>query len=321
MTRSRPHHRKTAGTGGFTLLETIITVGLMAMILSVYLTVLGSLFFLRRLQFNVQAANYVQEEIETLRSLPFEELLDRTDGRFLGLPVIRGSWGVEYIDAVQGNAMEIDSAETPVIDETGLMIVPGNYREDFTYEAKVRVDPSSAAGWGAAIAFRYRDAENHYRFRITSGGIALDKVEHGTTTNLWTQNTPLSTGTWYTLTVVAAGTDITLSRDGVILTTVSDTTFLTGDLALMTLNGGPVAFDDISVTELTTTAWDFSAYATGAVPTEWQRLSYENLPGGTGTLTIEDYLNSDGIKMITVTVEWLDGLFPKAMTGISLIAE
>jgi len=318
--RSR-HSRRFPAEGGFTLLETLITVALMAMLLAVYMTVLGSLFFLRRLQFNIQAANFVQEEIETLRSLDFAELLNRTNGRFLGIPVVRGTWSVQNIDGVQGNAMKISIAKTPVVEETGLMIVPGNYRTNFTYSAKVRVDPVSPGGWGAGIAFRYRDAENHYRFRITSGGIALDKVVRGTKTTLWSQNTPLSTGTWYTLQVVANGTDITLARDGVTLVAYSDVTFATGDLALISLNGAIAAFDDVAVTETATTTWNFTADATGSVPAQWQRLSYENLPGGGAALTIADYLGSNEIKQITVTVSWLDGLFPRDMTGISLIAQ
>lgn len=319
MMRTR---QRTTDRYGFTLMESLIAIALIAMLLAVYLTVLGSIFFMRRLQFNIQAANFIQEEIEVLRSLDFTELTNRTDGNFLGLPFTRGDWSVEVVDASgQGNTMALPAAETALVGETGMIVVPGNYRTDFTYSAKIRVDNTSPSGWDAGIGFRYRDAENHYRFRITSGGVALDKVDDGTVTSLWSQSTSLGTDTWYTLEVIANDSEFILKRDGIILTTHNDTTYTTGDLTLMTMDGALVAFDDVTITESSTTTYDFSAYTTGELPSDWERLSVVDLPLGTGMLTIADHLGNTEIKEVTIIVSWMDGIFTKSMTGVSLIAQ
>lgn len=314
--RYRTHRTKSAG---FTLAETLITIALTAMLLAVYLTILSSMIFMRRTQYDMQAANLIQEELEVLRALPYAELLNRTDGDFLGIPVQRGGWTVETIETTK--ALDLGETQTAAIEETGLAIVPGNYREDFTMSTEVRISSSSPAGWGGGIVFRYKDAENHYRFRFASGGIALDKIYQGAKTTVWSQGETYSEDIWYTLEVIASSDSFTLKRDGVTLTTQTDATFTSGDLGLIALNGGLTAFDDVSVTEGATTTWDFESDDTGEIPNEWMRRSFADLPGGTGALTIEDYLSDADIKQVTVTITWRDGLFTKTRTGMTLITD
>lgn len=300
-------------------METLATIALAAMLLAVYLTILSGMFFMRKTQYDMQAANLIQEELEVLRALPYAELLNRTDGDFLGIPIQRGDWKVETVASAK--ALDIGETQVATIEETGLAIVPGNYREDFTMSAKARVSSSSPAGWGGGIVFRYRDAENHYRFRFASGGIALDKIYQGTKTTVWSQGETYSEDVWYTLEVIASGDSFTLKRDEVTLTTQTDATFTTGDLGLIALSGGLTAFDDVSVTEGATTTWDFESDDTGNIPDEWVRRSFADFPGGTGEITIGDYLDDADIKQVTVTITWKDGLFTKTRTGMTLITD
>jgi hypothetical protein len=184
------------------------------------------------------------------------------------------------------------------------------------------VDSSSPAGWGAGLVFGYHDAENHYRFRYTSGGAALEKVVNGTKTTIWTQSVAHSTNTWYTLQVVASSNSFTLKRNGVTLTTQSDTAFTSGDLGVIALNSTQTAFDSVSVVESTgTSSWDFNADTVGSVPTAWVRRSTKDLPTGTGTLTLSNYLGDSTIKSATATVTWKDGLFTKSRSAATLIAD
>lgn len=310
-------------TRGFTLAEALITIGLAVVLLSVFTSVFASVAFLRRAQYNVHAAGYVQEEFDTLRSLPYAELLNRTNGRFLGVAMTRGPWQVKTVTAPPSgtNAYAMETAQTAIVEETGLAILPGDYREDFTFSAKVQAQTSSPAGWGAGIAFRYRDAENHYRFRINNGGVALDKIVQGTRTTIWSNSTSNSTGSWYTLEVTMTDATIVVRRNGTILTTQTDATFQTGDLALLTMNGGLAYFDDVSVTEGAATAWNFDGDAAGTVPDDWQRMSVADMPSGTGTLTIADYLGDNEIKQVTATVTWNDGDETRSLVGTTLIAE
>lgn len=311
-------------SSGFSLLEALIAIGLAAVLLAVFTSVLSATVFLRRAHYNVQAANFIQEELESLRALPFSDLLLRTNGNFLGLSRTRGPWQVKAVTSPPSgnNAYVMETAQTAIVEETGLAVLPGNYREDFSsFTAKVRVQAASPAGWGAGVAFRYRDAENHYRFRLTSGGAALDKIVQGVRTTIWSNSTSNSTNTWYTLEVVVAGNSITLRRNGTTLATQTDNAFTTGDLALLTLNSARAEFDDVAVAETGTTTWNFDADAVGSTPADWQRMSFSDMPGGTGALTIANYLGDTNIKQATATVTWSDAGTTRSASGTTLIAK
>lgn len=310
--------------GGFTLVEALMTIGLTAVILAFFAGVTSTSIFLRKSGYAIQASNFVREELDAVRALPFAELLNRTNGVFLGLSLTRGPWRVKAVASPPSGAqvLALDTAATALNSETGLAIVPGNYRKDIDFTAKFDVQTTSPSGWGTGIAFDYRDSENHYRYRFTNGGIALDKVVHGTVTTLWSQSATYDTGTWYTLRLVTTGTSIALYKNGTLLTTVTDSTFSTGDVALMALSGALIYVDDVSVTENSvTTTWNFDGDAAGTMPTAWQRFVYEDLPSGTGTLTISDYLGQSTVKKVDVTVSWSDTGFSKTLTGSTIIAQ
>lgn len=317
------HHLRPSG--GFTLAEALISVGLAAIMLAVFSAVFSATVLLRRTHDHVQAASFVQEEIDSLRALPFTELLTRTNGKFLGLAMTRGPWKVKTVASPPSGTRvyAMETAQTAIIEETGLAVLPGNYRKDITsYVAKVQVLAGAPAGWGAGIAFRYRDAENHYRFRLSSGGAALDKIVQGTKTTVWSNSTSNTTGTWYTLEVSVTGNSILLKRNGTTLTTQTDNSLATGDLALLTLNGARAHFDDVSIlADATTSSWNFDGDADGTVPTDWQRLSVLDLPSGNGTLTIADYLGDDDVKQATVNVTWNDSSQTKTASGTTLLTK
>ncbi len=317
-------HSRTGTQRGFTLAEALITIGLAAVLLAVFTSVLSATMLLRRAQYNVQAASFIQEELDSLRALPYAELLTRTNGNFLGLAMTRGPWQVKVVTTPPSGtkAYAMETAQSAIVEETGLAVLPGDYREDFTsFIAKVQVQASSPAGWGAGVAFRYRDAENHYRFRLSSGGAALDKIVQGTKTTIWSNSTANATGTWYTLEVVASGNSITVKRNGTTLTTQTDSAFTTGDLALLTLNSAKAYFDDVSVTSGSTTSWNFDGDTAGSVPTDWQRMSFYDLPSGAGTLTVANYLGDANVKQATVNVSWNDAGQTRSVSGTTLIAK
>ncbi|MEY4723815.1 MAG: hypothetical protein RLZZ324_1328 [Candidatus Parcubacteria bacterium] len=306
-------------------MEALVAIGLTAVVLSVFTATTATSVFLRKSGYSIQASNFVREEIDALRVLPYTELIDRTNGSFLGLSLTRGTWQAKVVSGTPSGTQAlalITPATTSLVSETGLAVVPSNYHADFDFTAKFNVLASSPAGWGTGIAFHYRDAENHYRFRFSSGGVALDKVYHGTATTLWTQSATYNTGTWYTLRIVTSGTSISLYKNGTLLTTQTDSTFTTGDIALQTLSNALVYVDDVSLTELSaTTTWNFDADTAGAMPTSWQRFVYEDLPSGAGTVTIAGYNGQTDIKKVDVTVTWNDTGFTKTMTGSTLIAK
>lgn len=317
-------NRKPKTSAGFTLMETLIAVAMTAVILAIFTSATSSIVFLRKAGYSIQAANFVREELDSLRTIPFSELINRVNGDFLALSLTRGPWKIKTVANPPSGTrvMAMETAQAALNHETALAVLPGNYHQDFDFTSKFNVLPSSPSGWGAAIAFDYRDPDNNYRFRFTNGGIALDKVYHGTATTLWSQSATYNTNTWYTLRVVTSGASITLYKNGVSLTTLADATFSTGDAALMTLDGALVYVDDVSLTENSVTAsYDFDADAVGQMPTAWQRFAYFDLPDGSASLTIADYLGQSTIKQVTATVTWTDQGNTKTMTGTTLIAK
>jgi len=300
-------------------MEILVAIGLLAVLLVVYSMMLQGTVLLRASRNYVQAADFIQEELDALRSLKSSDLLARTNGHFLNIPIQRGDWRVMNVNGDgQNQRLVLSSPPAAVGDETGLVIVPGNYREDFTFSAKVKVDAASPVGFGAGIVFRYRDSENFYRLRFTSGGLALDKVYQGASTLLQSWGPTYSCSTsWCTLTVIVNGNSITCKKDGTALSPVTtDMTFTTGDLGLMSVNSAIVSFDDVSVTEnSTTTDWNFESYAANGTPDEWRRMSYLDLPGGTGTLTIANYLGETKMIQATVNITWQDGGRTRSVSG------
>lgn len=310
---------------GFGLVEALVSIGIIAVTLSVFGGVLSAVGAFKRNDFRFQAANFVREEIDALHALPYSELIDQTDGHFLGLAFTRGAWQVrsEATAPSAGNVIELTEAVTPaLVQETGLLIEPTNYHDDFSFEAKVRTLDTSPVGWGTAIAFRYRDASNHYRFRLTSGGYALDRVQHGTVSNIWNQSVTINPGNWYALAITCDGPTIKLWSNGTLLTTVADSTFSTGDIAIMSLDGSLLQADDVAVSQGGEVgSWVFDADATGAIPLDWQRFVYFDLPNGRGSLTIADYEGLVGMKQVTVTVTWDHLNAPQTVTGTTIIAD
>ncbi|OIO51334.1 hypothetical protein COY93_04150 [Candidatus Uhrbacteria bacterium CG_4_10_14_0_8_um_filter_58_22] len=307
---SRPTAHSAAG---FTLLEALVTIGLVAMLLSVFTALITAVHYVSYTRFNFQAASFIQEGLESLRIVDFDDLTDREDGRLLGQAFNRGHW------AVTDDMLKIAIPAPDLIDETGLAVLPGSYRNDFTFTAQVRADAGSPVGWGTGIALRYRDSENHYRYRFTSGGLAFDRVYRGAMQTLWTQGGGFNPGIWYTLEVEAVGDQFVLKRNGLVLTTVTDATLPSGDLALLSLNGAISDFNDVTVSGDEPGSWNFDGDGGDELPEDWRRFGPFDLPGGNATLTISDYLAQSGMKQASMTVSWTEAGRPKTMTGSSII--
>ena len=311
-------------SAGFTLMETLIAVAMTAVILAIFTSTTSSIVFLRKAGYTVQAADFVREELDSLRTLPYAELINRTNGDFLALSLTRGPWQVKTVTSPPSGtkALAMETAQYALNHETAMLVWPGNYHKDIDYSAKIDVLSTSPNGWSAGITFHYRDPDNNYRFRYTSGGLALDRVYHGTATTVWSQSLTYSTNTWYTLRVVTTGTSIALYKNGSLLTTVTEGTFSTGDVGVVTLDGALVYVDDVSLTEsAATTTYNFDSDAVGSLPTAWQRFNYFDLPSSQASLTIADYLGDTKIKQVTATISYQELGVTKTVSGTTLIAK
>ncbi|MFH2062661.1 MAG: prepilin-type N-terminal cleavage/methylation domain-containing protein [bacterium] len=315
-TKNGPHCDRRSG--GFTLLEALVAIGLTVIMLSVYTALLTGVFYLSRTKHELQAAGFVQEELDTLRTVSHDDLLNRESGNLLGLSFTRGLWSVE--ESAGNRLLRLAAATSDLNGETGLVVLPGNYRQDFIFSARVMARGESPVGWGAGLVFRYRDAENHYRLRFNSAGLALDEVYRGEITTLWSQGGAYNKDTWYTLEVDAVGDQLTVKKNGLIMATKTGSRFVSGDLGLLSLSGGRTDFDDVAASDAyANDSWSFEADQVGALPDEWRRLSPFDLPNGNATLTISDYLNEPKMKQAIVTVSWNDAGTNRSVSGSSVI--
>lgn len=308
---------------GFTLMETVVTIGLLGILLSIFGSIFLSLRGNRSTMLYRQASFYLEEALESLRTIPYSTLTTRSNGQLLGVSINRGDWGAAAIASAPStpNALHLPAAESTRGDETGIIILPGNYRKNFTYEASLMVDNSSPNGWGTALVFGYHDSENFYRLRFNANGIAIDESVNGTISTLWSQAVTHTTNTWYTLEVVGNEGTYTVSKNGATLTTINDTTIEQGDLAIMSIGSAIINADDISITESTTTTWDFDTTPLNTVPADWKRYSYLNLPNGAATLTLSNFQNDAQLKLATVVVQWLEGGNTHSVTGSTVIRQ
>ncbi len=89
----------------------------------------------------------------------------------------------------------------------------------------------------------------------------------------------------------------------------------------MSINGALPAVDDVTLVESgVTTAYNFDSDTVGAMPVDWQRFVYMDLPSGSGTLTIANYNSLTGLRQCTATVSWSENGYTSTMTGTTLIA-
>jgi hypothetical protein len=111
----------------------------------------------------------------------------------------------------------------------------------------VRLESSTGGAIGAL--FRYRDANNYYRFSMDSrrGYRRLVKNVGGNFALLWEDNIAYETGRVYEFTIVAAGSLLRGYLDGVPLFVVEDNSHATGSIGLYCSENTDARFSDVRV--------------------------------------------------------------------------
>jgi hypothetical protein len=97
--------------------------------------------------------------------------------------------------------------------------------------------------------FRYKDSGNYYRFSWDRERSfrRLVKKQGGVFSLLAGDSVPYTIGQTYQLRIIAQGTLLTVSIDGVPVFSVTDGALSSGSIALYTWANGPSYFDDVVV--------------------------------------------------------------------------
>lgn len=121
---------------------------------------------------------------------------------------------------------------------------------DFTYSIKA-TKVSGPDKWGYGMVFRAQDVDNGYEFAISGiGDYYVGKVEAGKYENIqkWTANDAILKGDAINyLQVTAKGNTLSFYANGTLLTTLTDTSFPSGKVGVLTYAQVDTAFDDLKV--------------------------------------------------------------------------
>jgi len=113
------------------------------------------------------------------------------------------------------------------------------------YAFSVDVKPSAWSSEDDAVDFRYVDGDHHYAVRFVGGGeIDLVSVDGSTTTKLASVAKDYS-ASWHQLGINAVGSSLTVTLDGTVIMTVTDSTFSAGAIGFDA--NDPIDFADVSV--------------------------------------------------------------------------
>lgn len=126
----------------------------------------------------------------------------------------------------------------------------GESFSDFTYTIKGS-KMSGPEKWGYGIIFRVQNIDNGYEFGASGTGYYyLGKVVDGQYQNLidWTENSSINKGNASNIfQVTAKGSSISLYINGTLLTTVNDSSFLSGKVGAVSYAQVVTAYDDLKV--------------------------------------------------------------------------
>jgi hypothetical protein len=120
---------------------------------------------------------------------------------------------------------------------------------DYSVSASVKPGPNSTINGSSVVAIdgRHKDVNNFYSLLVKNGNAwYLGKKVNGTFTTLASGSTSYNTTTWYTWVLTMTGTSISASINGLTLATVTDTSFSSGNISLITR--AESEFDNVVVT-------------------------------------------------------------------------
>lgn len=287
---------------GFTLIEIIVTIGMLCGAIAIFGVLLNVLRINKTGSFAAAAYKIAQEEIDIVKSYSIASLATRASSTFIGVMDNAGFFGAAPTSTALSlpNALANNAASSSPL---GVIILPYANLADFTLESSIKTaDTSGKTG----LLFRAKDLDNYYFFYLQNNQLVLNKRMDGATSTLYSAAQTFSPGTWYKLKVAAAGSNLSLYIDDNLLSTITDASLALGAAALANY-GNTAYFDNASlIHDSITENWNFDDLAPDSIPAGWMRFGINDLPGGSGALTISEPYGTATLKKIDVTVSWME---------------
>lgn len=303
---------------GVSLIEALITI----LVVSSLVYVFSSITYFIKLSTSsknlIHAYELTQEEIESLRHFSFDKLTVRADADFLNVAYNLGDWQVA--DDSANYVYELKSPGS-LSGVTGLQLLPLGDLDNFTLETNIKVKADSPTGWQTGFYFRYQDKNNYYRLSFTPNGLTVVKNIEGVETTLYTSAPATAFNIWYTYKLEANANTLKIYRNAVLVSTITDTSFTSGKIALLGLNAVHAYFDEIKIDNTLVTNGDFALGPLGQVAGNWERLGINDLPSGQTKLTIQNYGALSDVKEIIAKIQWQDNNRSREVSLRTLISK
>lgn len=162
---------------------------------------------------------------------------DFEDGNSSGWTNVNGSWSV----VSDGSKVFKQTSTTG----EALTYAGSSSWTDYSVQAGIKLYDTPTS-WASGIVGRYKDGNNYYLFRLTSGKLQLYKKSGGTFTLLKETSYTSSTNTWYTLKLSFTGSTIKGYVNGVEKISTTDSSITSGSIGLRTYKQ-TAAFDNVVV--------------------------------------------------------------------------
>lgn len=309
---------------GFSLIELIVAIALVGTALAALSATIMAFRLRQTSNFSSIAYALAEEEMVSIKALPFASLTNTSSTRFINVVYNLGKF------SVQTNAASSSPPNVYAATATGTMAInnltnnktlPLNDGSIVSGSIKIRYPANPPLNWAGGILFRASDLNNYYRLTIESNGLILKKVVNGVTTTLNTYSFTPTPNTWYTMTINAVGTAITAYVNGTNIGTTNDSDLQSGKIAIAAFNSLLPLFDNLAVSldGAASSTWNFDTSSTvGADFAPFKKFGVYDLPEGKDELTIADYLGQADIKQITVKISWKERGTAKAIQLVAL---
>lgn len=154
-----------------------------------------------------------------------------------------GSWSV-----VSGKYMLTDTAKDITAPNGNISVHKTSLAGDFTLTADASATASSSSWDDFSIIYNYQDLENYYfasfNERDDDNTNGVFKVEDGVITQIANFSSTITAGTAYNIKIEKVGDTAKVYRNGSLLSTVKDSTFMGGKVGFGSRNN-PATFDNL----------------------------------------------------------------------------
>ncbi len=301
-------HRPDVRPLGFSLPEILVLIALLGASVAVFGVAAGAVRLRNSSWHTTQAVALAEGATVAAQFLPTAALTNRTNAPAIGFVEHRGQWAVQTNNSAPSlsRVFTVTSSSPALLGTTAAARFPSSPFSNGTTSISLLTPTIFPSGWKAGILFRARDLGNGYRLRVDATTLVFERLQDGVATTLYSLSRIHNPNTWVQIAVTGSGSSLSIIENSSTLTTVTDSTWSSGESALVLLGNGTVSFDTASVSGDATGAWNFDTDTVGETPAVWRSLGGDSLPNGSISVTVDRPTTGGTLARIATTVQWTE---------------